>query len=44
MAKIIRTSGYPYLAIHKCDSDAIKECEETFVAYQEWGKQLVKKN
>jgi hypothetical protein len=43
VAKIIRTSGYPYLAIQKCEIDTLKECEEKFVASREWGKQLVKK-
>ncbi len=43
VAKIIRTRGYPYLDIKKCNADSLKECQEAFIASREWGKQLVKK-
>lgn len=44
VAKMMRKSGYPYLITQKCDKDSVKTCEEAFVASQEEGKQLIKKN
>jgi hypothetical protein len=43
-AKITRLNGFPFVAIKKCPTlEELKQCEDSFVASEDKGKQIVVK-